>query len=230
LKEKFCIYIIPPFQIFNLEDYPIFENFSVDFSQQLFATLYKNYFEILPEDSKYNVVFLLSATDQNHIPEDLLLSGRTFYFVESLSFENIIAKLKEKYFPRYSSNLIINSGLIGITPANIDRTFNLLNSDDNTFVLDRTLNNKIGYVGFNSFDEKINGLYKTNEADFETSLADICLINSNIHVFTEGQIIKDINDFKVLYKELSSKDSFAYCSQTIHELFTNIFIEYKELL
>ena len=40
----------------------------------------------------------------------------------------------------------------------------------------------------------------------------------------------DIQDFKTLYKELSKKESLIYCSQNMHEKFTHLFIEYKELL
>ena len=40
----------------------------------------------------------------------------------------------------------------------------------------------------------------------------------------------DVNDFKKLYTELSLKKSNEYCSQQMHERFTHLFVEYKDLL
>jgi len=44
------------------------------------------------------------------------------------------------------------------------------------------------------------------------------------------QLIENFSEFKYLYIELSKKESLSYCSQQMHERFTNLFIEYKDLL
>jgi hypothetical protein len=230
VKEKSCVYIIPPFQIFNKENFPIFENFSNDFSQQLFMALYLNFFELFPNDIKFNATHILPGCDMDFIPEELKSPENNFYFVEPFYKENIITTLKEKFFPRFTANLVIYSDIIGITKKDIDTVFNLLNDEDNHLEIGKTVENSIGYIGFNSYQESIHELFNTTITGFEDLLKDICKVNSNIHIFEVGRKIKNMADFKELYKILSSKDSFAFCSQKIHEMFTNIFIEYKELL
>jgi hypothetical protein len=58
----------------------------------------------------------------------------------------------------------------------------------------------------------------------------VCRFDYFVNVLNGSLFIEDINDFKILYRELSKKESLNYCSQNIHEKFTHLFIEYKELL
>ena len=51
-----------------------------------------------------------------------------------------------------------------------------------------------------------------------------------INIFQGFQLIEDSADFKNLYIELSKKGSLSYCSEIMHERFTSLFIEYKNLL
>ena len=51
-----------------------------------------------------------------------------------------------------------------------------------------------------------------------------------LYVLNHSLTVKTVEDFKTLYSELSKKESLAYCSQQMHERFTHLFIEYKDLL
>jgi hypothetical protein len=51
-----------------------------------------------------------------------------------------------------------------------------------------------------------------------------------VHTLNNFMLIETKDDFIKLYNELSKKESMQYCSQNIHEKFTHLFIEYKELL
>lgn len=230
LKEKLCIYIVPPFRIFRKEEYPLFAGFSEEYSWQLFSALYLNFFEIFPVEFKSNIVYVLPYSDKEFIPEELKQAEYRFFFVDTLDFENVIEKLHEKMFNGYTSNIIIFSETIGITSKSILTAFNLLNSEDHYLVIGKSVSGAVNYFGFNIFQPGLEKLHHTNAADFDEALKNICSINSNVHVFNGGQLIRNLDDFKLLYKVLSSKESFAFCNQKIHELFTNIFIEYKELL
>lgn len=231
LKEKSCVYVVPPFQVFKKEDYPIFESFSEDFSQQLFSALYLNFFEIFAGDVKFNVKYILPACDAEAIPAELNEAGHNFFFVDQFDFENIITKLHEKLFNGFQSNIVLFSNTIGITARHIENAFNLLYNEDNYLVVGKSTSGAINYFGFNSYQPGLEKLYNNNShPNFDDLLKNICSVNANVHLFNGSQLIRNLEDFKILYKVLSSKESFAFCSQKIHELFTNIFIEYKELL
>jgi hypothetical protein len=51
-----------------------------------------------------------------------------------------------------------------------------------------------------------------------------------LHVIDNFLVIRNMEDFRNLYNELSKKESLEYCSQKMHEKFTHLFIEYKDLL
>lgn len=230
LKEKSCVYVVPPFQIFKKEDYPLFESFTEEFSHQLFLSLYLNFFEIFSGDVKFNVRYILPQSDSEHIPAELKEAGYNFFFVNSLDFETVITQLRDKLFNGFSSNIVLFSNTIGITAKNIENAFNLLYNEDNYLVIGKSTSGALNYFGFNSYQPGIEKLNNLTSANYDEILKNICAINANVHIFNGVQLIRNLDDFKVLYKVLSSKESFAFCSQKIHELFTNIFIEYKELL
>jgi hypothetical protein len=230
LKEKSCVYIIPPCQVFQKEGCPVFESFSEEYSQLLYQALYLNFYDLFSAEVRFNTVYVLPQRDSDYITEDMKESGNNFYFVDTLDYHAVINKLKEKLFQRYSNNMLVFSNAIGITAKMLETAFNLLNYEDNYLVIGRAVSDAITYVGFNSFQAGIENLNNNGNIDFNETLKSICAVNSNIHIFNGGQVIKNLDDFKLLYKALSSKESFAFCSQKIHELFTNIFIEYKDLL
>ena len=51
-----------------------------------------------------------------------------------------------------------------------------------------------------------------------------------VNTLTDVIAVSNINDFKKLYIDLSQKKSNEYCSQQMHERFTHLFVEYKDLL
>jgi len=53
-----------------------------------------------------------------------------------------------------------------------------------------------------------------------------------VHFFVLNNFLKieSLKDFKELYSVLSDKKSENFCTGGIHESFTNLFIEYKDLL
>ena len=219
-----------PFPDFQERGISRIETFNEDFSQQLFSALYLNFFEIFSGDIKFNVKYILPDSDHEYIPDELKDNGHNFYFTDSLEFEFVLNKLKDKFFNGYTSNIVIFSNTIGITAKNIEAAFNLLNNEDNFLVIGRSSSDSLNYFGFNSYQPGIEKLNNNHSGNFDELLRNICSVNANVHIFNSSQLIRNIDDFKLLYKVLSSKESFAFCSQRIHELFTNIFIEYKDLL
>ena len=230
IKEKSCVYVVPRGNIFNRAGFPLFESFTEEYSWQLFNALYLNFFEIFKDNGTYKITYVLHENDREFIPESLSDHKESFFFTDTLEFADVMEKLKQKCFSGYSSNMIIFAETIGITAKMVDAAFNLLNNEDNYLVAGKTTNGYLNFFGFNSYQDCMAQLnYKLAE-NFDDMLKKLCVVNASLHVFDGGLIIKSLQDFKTLYKILSSKESFAYCNQQIHELFTNVFIEYKDLL
>jgi hypothetical protein len=119
---------------------------------------------------------------------------------------------------------------MGINSNDTDRLFNLLTIDDEALVVSKTENNIISLLGFNNYTEVIfNNLIKS-EFNYERFLYHLNPISHFIQIVNETLMIHDLDDFKKLYQYLSQKKSIEYCSQEMHERFTNLFIEYKDLL
>ena len=68
------------------------------------------------------------------------------------------------------------------------------------------------------------------EFDYEQFLLEAGKNELFINTLDGFQLIENFNDFNSLYLELSGKESASYCSQESHERFTNLFIEYRDLL
>lgn len=106
----------------------------------------------------------------------------------------------------------------------------LISIEDEAVVIGKTSNDKIAFIGFNTFNEDLFTGIDSDSFDFNNFLYNASKRENFIQVMKNYMLIQDVNDFKELYKELSKKESLEYCSQHIHERFTNLFIEFKDLL
>jgi hypothetical protein len=173
-------------------------------------------------------VFCFDEKDKNHIlPE---FSGSNKIFI-NLKDKSILLKiLSEKYFGRFNDNLIIFVNTISISHKDILRYLDLLNREDESFIIGKSHNRKVSYIGFNIYNPELFNQVEATGLKFDNFLHLVCRFDYFVNVLNGYLFIEDINDFKILYKELSKKESLSYCSQHIHEKFTHLFIEYKELL
>jgi hypothetical protein len=143
-----------------------------------------------------------------------------------LLFENLF--LKE--FNAHKNNIILSADLIGINQIEVDKYFNLLNIDDESLLIGKSKEGVIGVFGFNSYSTDIFSCLVKSDFNYSNFLSCTKTLNHFIHTLNDILLIKNIEHFKQLYIELSQKKSIEYCSQQIHEMFTHLFIEYKDLL
>jgi hypothetical protein len=221
------IYVFSIFPVFNKDKSPAFETFDQEHSVNLYSALALNHKEIackLSESS--DLIFCFDKDDEGHLPD-------SYKGVENIVFvnpDNALKILQEKYFRLYNNNIIIFSNSIGISPEDFNNAFNLLSIEDEAIVLGKSINQRLAFIGFNSFNAAIFEDVELHDLDFDFFLNKISKFENFIHILDNFMLIKNIDDFKNLYHQLSKKESFAYCSQEIHEKFTNLFIEYKDLL
>ena len=226
-----AVYIIPSASFLNPEIVNTFENFSIEDSKFLKSILYLNLIEnFLADEKKTDYFFVLDEFDRNFITDEFKADNINFHFADltkpKLLFENQF--LKE--FTSHKNNIILSSDIIGINQTELNKYFNLLNIDDECLLIGKSREGTIGVFGFNSYSMDIfNCLVKSNFI-YNNFLSCTKTLNHFIHTLNDILLIKNIEHFKQLYIELSQKKSMEYCSQKMHEKFTHLFIEYKELL
>jgi len=231
MKPNSSIYLISNSPQFNKDAVPVFESFSIENSSLLYSTLTLNHDELFSTFvDTHRLVYCFDELDKDFLPNGLKNSQRDLIFSNTETRQAIIKILSDKFFGKSNKNLIVFSNSIGMNDADIRRAFNLLSIDDEAVVIGRTNNNKAAFIGFNTFNSDLFYNIDWNNCNYDYLLTNVNKHENFVHVLGNYMYIDNVEDFKNLYKELSKKESLTYCSQKMHEEFTNLFIEYKELL
>ena len=226
-----AVYIIPHYPIYNRLAENNFENFSDEDLSFLKSTLYLNLLEnVNSKKDKVDIFRIFDSQDEDLLSSELNYESNSTIFSNVTDLTILFNELLIKKFSAYKNNIIIFSNSVNVRPQDLDKYFNLLNIDDNALVISKSSSDIIQVFGFNFFtDELFNYLI-----DSSLSLEKFLSFNKSCDYFvnTLGDVfsVTSIDDFKKLYVELSQKRSNEYCSQQIHERFTHLFIEYKDLL
>jgi hypothetical protein len=230
MKSNSCAYILSLFPIFCAEKIHQFDSFTKEHSSYLYLTLILNHKEILDRISdEVSYVYCFASEDKNYLPEELSDLKPNIYW-QNLTSKNILDELENKFFKNCKNNLIIFLNSIGFSEKDLLKTLNLLSLEDDSIILGKTNKFKLSFLGFNQLGVQDFKKVTLNNLDFDTLLSGTTCNENFIHVLGNYMLIKDKTDFKDLYKELSKKESYEYCSEKIHQRFTNLFIEYKDFV
>ncbi|MGE5458469.1 MAG: hypothetical protein ACM3RX_08955 [Methanococcaceae archaeon] len=225
------IFVVPFSPVFNPEEAPPFENLTRQDASLLRSALYLNYADMLsPYSASYDITYFLDEKDVPFIPEMICHEEISKYFIESKKCWNFIAKLTAKKIHEATSILILFSDTIGITPATINQYFNMLNYDDHNILIGKTMENNVSLLGINYFDEAIFSDLNSCFMKYDDMLKAVNKSDGFIFTVEGFQSVESLSHFRELYKILSKKESIEFCSHEIHEKFTELFIEYKDLL
>ncbi len=229
-KTSSAVYIFSNHPLFNKEDAPSFETFSKDNSIFLYETLILNHVENFRDiRNQVNIFYCFDETDKEFLPSELYSLNHDLFLGNTKDSFEFIKKLAEKYFSSFHKNLVIFYNSVGESSKTILKALDLISMEDDATIIGKTNNENVAFIGFNTFRPEI---YSNINFDlsFDRVLRYLNKYENFVHVLDSFMKIESIDDFKTLYRELSKKDSLAYCSQHIHERFTNLFIEYKDLL
>ncbi|MCC6253373.1 MAG: hypothetical protein IT276_00500, partial [Ignavibacteriaceae bacterium] len=133
-------------------------------------------------------------------------------------------------FSSYKNNLVVFSDVINLKPDDYDQCFKLLNAENESLVIAKNKEDNIAAFGFNKYSEDVFSGLISSKFNYNEFLGKIESFEHFIHIVSDVLLVRNINNFKQLYFELSQKKSLVYCSQHIHERFTHLFVEYKDLL
>jgi len=230
IKSNSCVYFVPPHPLFNKDEVPLFGSFDKKNSIHLNLTLLLNSKEIINNMVlPVPTIFCFDENDRGYLPEDFS-TGKTKNFYINTSDKSFLKVLYDKYFTKYKYNLLILTNTVSISSSDISKIFDLLSREDETVTIGITNKKRIAFIGFNSVSSDILHDIDLKNLYYEKLLNKLCRFDYFVHVIDGLISINDIDDFKNLYFELSKKENYRYCSQNIHEKFTHLFIEYKELL
>ena len=230
-KINSSVYIFPLNVLCNTEHVPVFDGMDKDHSAMLYTTLMENYKEVVDNfESKVNAVYIFDEKDREFIPEQFKGEGVSLFFGDMENKTETFRNLSEKYFNKFHNNLIIFSNSMCITINEIQQAINLLSIEDEAVVIGKTGSGSVAFLGFNTYNSELFGEIDWKNFNYDSFLLYASKHDHFLHVINNFLVVKTVEDFKTLYDELSKKESLAYCSHSMHEKFTHLFIEYKDLL
>lgn len=195
----------------------------------LASTLYLNILEILNDKKdKLDVYCIWDEKKKDNVPEEL--KNINFIFADVSKKNLLFEKLSSKEFLGHKNNLVVFSDVVDLKPNDYDQCFKLLNAENESVVIAKDKVGNIAAFGFNKYSEDIVRGLISSKFNYNDFLAELKSCEHFIHIVNDVLLVKNINNFKQLYFELSQKRSMVYCSQQMHERFTHLFVEYKDLL
>lgn len=226
-----AIYIIPPFPIFSRSIENNFEKFTDKDLTFLKATLYLNLLEnVSLKKEKAEIFRIFDLKDKDLLSSELISHPDKPILCDVINLKSVFEELSQKEFGSYKNNLIIFSNSVDIRQSDIDKYFNLLSIDDNALILSKSTNGIIKVIGFNFFTDELFKQLVESHLQLDTFLSYNKSCEYFVNTLADVIAVSNMDDFKKLYIELSQKKSNEYCSQKMHERFTHLFVEYKELL
>lgn len=230
-KLNSCIFLFPLHPVFNPDKVPLFQNFEAQHSALLYSAMTENYKEIFEAfEGKIDSVFVFDENDRDFLSPKFVGEGINLFFGNTSDKSRILKNLADKYFANHTNNLLIFSNSICLTANDIEQAFNLLSINDEAVVIGKTAADGITFLGFNTYNHELFDEINWDNLNYNDLLLYTSKHEHFLHVVDNFLVIRNIEDFKTLYKELSKKESLSYCSQNMHEKFTHLFIEYKDLL
>jgi hypothetical protein len=229
--NPYAAYIIPRYSILNPDKIEVFENLSLLDSILLRSTLYLNLLEnFVKRESKIDFYFFLDNSDKQLIAPEFKDFNTSIKFVDLNSKQILIENLSNKEFPNHKKNIFISPDIMGLNLQELERLFNLLNIENKSLLIWKSSTGELAFLGFNIYSDEIaQGLMKS-DFNYDNLLSNIKSSSHFINTVNDVLVVRKFDDFKQSYHDLSQKKSIEYCSQEMHERFTHLFIEYKDLL
>jgi hypothetical protein len=226
-----AVYIIPYYSLFKRSNDSNFEQFSDEDFTSLKSTLYLNLLEnINSKIDKVDIFRIFDFKDKELLSAEFKDPSQRSIFGEVNDFRLLFQELSVKQFISYKNNIIIFSDVINIRSTDIEQYLKLLTIDDHSLVIAKSSHGKIKVFGFNSYSDELFKYLIDASFMMDKFLSYNKSCAYFVNILNDVLAVNNKNDFKKLYDELSQKKSNEYCSQQMHERFTHLFVEYKDLL
>ena len=193
--------------------------------------LYSNWIEIFSGiKEQFEIFTLLNEKDMEYIPKYFLPDEAHTIIYNEPKIVNLSKYLHNLSLTINSKMLVLFYNSIGLSLNEFSRIFNLIQTEEPSLVIGKSVHDKIILSCSYGFDEELINPIITANRKYANYLNSISSKDIFIHTLDGYLSIDNFEDIKKLYIELSKKESLSYCSQKMHENFNDLFIEYKELL
>ncbi len=231
IRPNSCIYLVSIFPMFNEKSVLPLGKIDKNHTSQLYANLILNHKENLNQIlNNTSVLYGFDGNDREHLPAEFSNIRLKNIFPDSENPYQRIKNIADKHFGFYNNNLVIFSNSIGFSPSELRKILDLLTIESEAVIIGKSINGGVSFIGFNYLNQELLQDIHWNGIEYENLLHKVNKYDNFVYVRENSLVIRAEKDFKLLYAELSKKESLDYCSQQMHEKFTHIFIEYKELL
>ncbi len=197
-------------------------NMSAEDLFSLTEILIQNNYDICIESSLNNIFILCDKSLENIVINS---ESHQLVFTEPEELHRFIAEKKTKY----AKILIINANTVGLTRQKIEHMVNLLDMEDEVTLLGIDNSDKIGFTASCSYSEELLTC-QLNNCDFHDLFKKVPHLEYYFILMSGIYSMTNLADFKHLYSILSQRENFNLCSKNIYDRFTELFIEYKELI
>lgn len=226
-NRRNCIIITSVIPAFNIEMTPSFLEMDKNFSSLLYTSLIENMSEIaaVSPDNLPSIILLVEA-DRHSISKD----EESVFEKSNIFFDSADVSEHLNSQGAHWNTIIIKGNAIGLEIKDFTFITGKLDPDIRTVLVFSTAKGQLVAVasGALTFEELVEPIIQG--FDNEQTLKYFSKYDVQLQALTKGIVIEDKEDFRKLYDFLSKKQSIPYCSQKIHEKFTEIFIEFKSLL
>lgn len=231
VKSNCCIYLQVFHPVFNRDYIPTFGELDEEHSAQLYSALVLNHMENLESISdQCAVIYCFDEKDAGFIPDEFEELEDKIIYTDTSNPLASVKTLFDRHFPEHDNNLVVYADSIGNSGNELKRALDLLSIESDAVAIGKSINGSVSFVGLNNLNLELLQDINWQNMVYERLLKKVSRYDNFIYVLNNSLTIKNAQDFRTLYTELSKKESLNYCSHPMHEKFTHLFIEYKELL
>ena len=225
------IYIVSMMPIFDEKSVSPLGELDKNNTSQLYTDLILNHKENLDKiANNTSINYCFDEQDRNYLPDIFRKENAKCIFNNSETPYQHIKNIVDKNFNLASINLIIFANSIGFSSLELKRILDLLTIESDAVIIGKSINDRVSFIGFNNVSQKLINDIHWDGLKFDSLLHKVNKFDNFVYVWENSLVVNSGKDFKLLYSELSKKESLEYCSQQMHEKFTHIFIEYKDIL
>ncbi len=226
-----AVIILSKKPILNPDRIEQFENLDVNYSIYLNSLLYQNWVELIATSANnYNTYYCLNVLDTDFIQNYFTIEASRIILLNADNQHQVSDFYKELVNEKTSKFLFVLYNSIGIKNEDFDKALKLLSVDDRAMVIGQSEHQSLAFVGTNKMTSDLYNEILTGPDNFNVFLNKISKEDIFIYTLDNFLSINNFKDVKKLYIELSKKDSLSFCSESMHERFNDLFVEYKELL
>ena len=231
IRPSSGIYIVSMIPVFDVNSVSPLGELDKNHTSQLYADLILNHKENLDKIvNNTSINYCFDEKDKGHLPEQFRRDNTVNIFGNTENSYQSIKNIVDKHFSTASINLLVFANSIGFSSSELKRILDLLTIESDAVIIGKSINDRVSFIGFNYLNQNLINDIHWDRMEFENLIHKVSKFDNFVYVWDNSLVVNSGEDFKLLYTELSKKESLEYCSQQMHEKFTHIFIEYKDIL